>query len=71
MVCQIAAYELMCIAGFNPNAGADRNYLDRALAARKWLSQVSKGEITPAITFDTSKAIGSAPQVRSRTRIGW
>lgn len=70
-VCHIAAYELMCVAGFNPNAGADRNFFDRAMAARTWLRSVSKGEITPAITFATAKSVGSAPQVRSRGRIGW
>lgn len=71
MVCQIAAYDLMCMAGFNPNQGADANYVDRAAAARVWLSKVASGSVTPQVTFSTAKAVGSFPQVISKPQRGF
>lgn len=71
MVCQIAAYDLMCTVGFNPSQGADQNYVMRATNARLWLRQVGKGEVTPDLVFAVDKALASMPQVISRPPIGW
>lgn len=70
-VCQIAAYELLCRVGFNPNAGADRNYLDRALAARGYFRDIAKGIVRPLVTFSTARTSRAQPQVRSKPIRGW
>lgn len=71
----IAAYELMCRAGFNPNAGSDVNYRLRAEDARAWLKAVARGEMHPDVDFSPAKTETSTayaqPRVRSNTNRGW
>lgn len=69
--CHIAAYELLVRVGFNPNAGADKNYLDRAIMARDWLKRVSRGEVTPECTFATPAPAYSQPTINSKPIRGW
>ena len=69
-VCKIAAYELLCIRGFNPAAGADINILERRNQADSWLTSVARQEISPDIVgaphqspaFDNPRIISSALQ---------
>lgn len=70
-VCQIAAYELLCRVGFNPNAGSDRNYLDRAVMARDYFKRVSRGEVHPKVTFTEARSGKAQPKVRSKSLRGW
>jgi phage gp36-like protein len=48
--CEIAAYKLMSIRGFNPAAGADVNYLQRYNAAIAWCKGVRDKAIHPTVT---------------------
>ena len=76
-VCKIAAYELLCIRGFNPAAGADVNILERRNQADGWLTSVARQEISPDIVgaanqspaFDNPRII-SAPQQGWQNRRG-
>ena len=43
VVCQIAAYDLMVLRGFNPNGEADQNYADRAKMAKAQLLDSTQG----------------------------
>lgn len=70
-ICHVAAYELLSVRGFNPNAGADRNYIDRNNAALMWFQDIGRSKTTPGLVFDVDKSIGSMPQVTSRKPLGW
>ncbi len=71
-ICHVATYDLLARVGFNPNDGADVNYVTRKDDAIKWWSRFSKGEVTPpSILFSTAKSIGSFPKVTSRPIRGW
>ena len=76
-VAKLAAYDLMSVNGFNPEAGADENLRMRAQDAEKWLANVGKGEISPAFT-DSSPTVGadglskpSGPRLTSQASRGW
>jgi phage gp36-like protein len=69
-VCKLAAYELLCIRGFNPAAGADINILERRNQADAWLTSVARQEISPDIVgaanqspqFDNPRIVTSIQQ---------
>jgi phage gp36-like protein len=71
-VCKIAAYDLLCIRGFNPASGADVNYLERRNQADAWLTSVARQEITPNIigAADQSPSF-DCPKVLSQPSQGW
>lgn len=45
----IAAYDLICLRGFNPNNAGDENFLTKYKMAVAWLLQVSKGQVSPDV----------------------
>lgn len=68
-VVHLATYQLLCVRGFNPTAGADVNHRLRHEDAIKWLEKVSSGavhiECTPARTsptFDTARVYSKTPR---------
>lgn len=54
--CDIAAYRLICLRGFNPEA--DGSYLDNFKMQRKWLESVANAAVSPDLVDGTS---GAAP----------
>ncbi len=71
-VCKIAAYELLCIRGFNPAAGADINVLERRNQADDWLTSVARQEITPMIEGAAEQSPSfDSPKVLSQESQGW
>lgn len=60
VVCNIAAYRLVCLRGFNPEA--DGHYETNVKAARSRLLQWAKGILTPDVTDSSPNA---APGVHS------
>lgn len=60
--CRIAAYQLICVRGFNPNAEADAVYEANRDKAHAWLKDVAKGLASPDITDSSSNA---APGVQA------
>jgi phage gp36-like protein len=64
-VCDIAAYRLVCLRGFNPEK--DGLYKDNFDSTIRWLEGIAKGHIAPDVTDASSgstpgeSAPGSAP----------
>lgn len=54
--CDIAAYRLVCLRGFNPER--DGHYETNFKAAVKWLEQVAAGKVSPDVVDNSS---GSEP----------
>ena len=50
-VCDVAAYRLLCLRGFDPEK--DGLYLDNYNMASKWLRDIGSGVVTPDV-FDSS-----------------
>ena len=48
--CEIAAYKIVCLRGFNPASGADVNYLQRYNSAIAWCKGVRDKAIHPTVT---------------------
>ena len=48
--CEIAAYKMICLRGFNPASGADVNLRMRYLDAIKWCEGVRNKSIHPTVT---------------------
>ena len=48
--CEIAAYKMICLRGFNPGSGADVNLRMRYLDAVKWCEVVRNKSIHPTVT---------------------
>lgn len=73
-VCDVAAYYLVCVRGFNPEA--DGHYLANFESAEKWLLQVSKGLISPDVVDGSTgaepgrQADAAAPLVYSPAVVG-
>ena len=57
-VCQVAAYDLLSVRGFNPEQGSDINVRSRYEDAIRWLEQVAKGTVTPALTDSSVDGAG-------------
>lgn len=62
----IAAYDLLSVRGYNPNAAADVNWRQRYLDQLAWLEQVSKGIQSPAYIADSSTT-ASGPSTGTST----
>lgn len=52
---KLAAYDVMCWRGFNPNQGSDLNYLTRYEQAQRYLLGVSRQEIRPTMSDGSPK----------------
>lgn len=48
--CEIAAYKMICLRGFNPASGADVNFRMRYLDAIEWCKGVRNKAIHPTVT---------------------
>lgn len=67
VTCELAAYSLLCIRGFDPESPANRVVEDRAMAARKWLELLSQGKVNLAVEADATPATyEGGPSVRSK-----
>lgn len=53
-VCDVAAYRLVCLRGFNPET--DGLYKDNFDASQRWLEQVAKGLISPDVVDGSTGA---------------
>jgi phage gp36-like protein len=66
--CVLAAYSLLSIRGFDPEAGANQNVVQRYKDTMKWLGALSEGKVSLAIEADsTSDTYEGGPKVRSRS----
>lgn len=63
-VCKIAAWNLMCAIGFNPNDGAHVALQLNHDAALRWFRDLAAGKVTLAIA-ETSPRHGLTPTVHS------
>lgn len=74
-VVALAAWDILCNRGFDPNRGGDAAIESRAAEARSWLKDVSAGRVvlsggnsTPTAT---RHARASGPRVTSDRTRGW
>lgn len=71
-ICQLAAWDVLVIRGYNPGAGADVNIRDRADMALKWFDDVERQRCHPSVVESGDADPGyAAPAIVSRTRQGW
>lgn len=63
IVSQVAAYKLVCLRGFNPEA--DGLYKDNFDSAQRWLERVAQGLISPDVTDSST---GAEPGKQAVTR---
>jgi phage gp36-like protein len=72
-VCNIAAYDLLCVRGFNPAVGADVNYRMRREDAVRWLELVARQQVTPVgiVAGADQVAVYDEPCVTTSTKRGW
>lgn len=71
-VAQLAAYDVMCIRGFNPAAGADVNIRLRHDDAIKWFDQMQRQAVHPTVTETPRQAPAyDAPSIRTKPKRGW
>lgn len=72
-ICQLAAWDVLVIRGYNPASGADVSIQARADLAFKWFDDVERQRAHPNVV----EAAGStdpgyaAPLIISTTRQGW
>ena len=70
-VCQLAAYTVLNYVGFDPESNSDRNVRQRYDDAMAWLTLISDGKASLAVTADgTPTTAEGGPRVRSRRRRG-
>lgn len=69
----LAAYDVLCVRGYNPASGADQNVRLRYLDAMKWFDDVERQRCHPvAVESQTAGSVEyDAPQVISDGRDGW
>lgn len=67
-VCQVAAYRLVCLRGFNPES--DGLYKDNFDSAQRWLERVAQGLISPDVT-DSSNTAAPGKQADSRAPVAY
>lgn len=72
-ICFLAAYDVMCFRGYNPQSGADQNIRARYLDAMKWFDDVERQRCHPAVTEAAAPGTTEydAPLVLSKPRQGW
>jgi phage gp36-like protein len=74
-VCDIAAYRLVCLRGFNPEA--DGEYAKNFKAAKDWLAAIKNGEETPNVTDSSPAAqagvttVNAQPTAESPAPVRW
>lgn len=61
----LATYTLLVARGYNPDAGADPNYRDRAKDTIRWLEHVGKGEARPNLVDSTPAPTPGGPFTES------
>jgi phage gp36-like protein len=54
-VCNVAAYKLVCLRGFNPEA--DESYLTNYNTATKWLRDIGSGVVTPDVIDSSASTV--------------
>lgn len=71
-VCAMAAFELIAtLMLFQPEASANAVLMERNERAVKWLTQVSKGEATPAGIVESEPAESTVSRIYSSPPRGW
>jgi phage gp36-like protein len=72
-VAQLAAWDIMTVAiGFDPEGGANANWIERRNEAQRWLEWVAAGKISPVgIVDSTTDTSESGFDVDSDTSRGW
>lgn len=71
-ICQITAWDVLVIRGYNPQSGADVSIRDRADLAFKWFDDVERQRCHPSVTESGTASPGyAAPLIVSRTPQGW
>ena len=71
-VCQLAAWDILVIRGYNPASGADVSIRERADLALKWFDDVERQRCHPAVTESGTSDPGyAAPQIVSKAQQGW
>lgn len=65
MVCDVAAYRLVCLRGFNPELQGDSLYRDNFQAAELWMRDVAKGLVSPDVV-DSSPTAEPGKQADAR-----
>lgn len=69
MVCFRAAWDLLCLRGFNPSDPTDSVVGQRADHALKWLERVSNGQARLNVTQSAPES--AQPDVYTNTDRGW
>lgn len=67
-VCQVAAYRVVCLRGFNPEV--DGHYKDSFDSAQRWLERVAQGLISPDVV-DASSNAEPGKQAESRAPVAY
>jgi len=71
-VCGIAAFRILSVRGFNPEAGSDVAVRMRFDDAMKWLRDISNNRAHPQVTDSSSGSVdGRPPRVISASKRGW
>lgn len=70
-VCEIAAFGILKVRGYNPQSGADRVILDSCVMARKWIGEVERQQQHPNVIVAAPSVNLAAPNVVSKPRRGW
>lgn len=71
-ICQITAWDVLVIRGYNPASGADVSIRERADLALKWFDDVERQRCHPAVTESGTSDPGyAAPQIVSKAQQGW
>lgn len=70
-VCLVAAYEIICLRGFNPSSGSDKNFKDRAEQARKKWYEVKTQSSHYSIVEIGPSPFYAAPLVVGQPLQGW
>ena len=70
-VAHIAAYNIICTRGFNPESGGDMALQQRYKMAVEWLEDVQRQRITPPWVVEPTSANYQMPNVVSGAPRGW
>lgn len=70
-VCEIAAYRLMMLRGYNPESGSDVGLRQRYEDAIKWLERVASGKTVPNVSDSASGGVEGGPFIISSSQRGW
>lgn len=69
--CAIAAYNLICVRGYNPQAANDEHLRARYEDAMSYLKAVSKAQLDPGIVDSTPEVDETIPVISSDCARGW